>query len=401
MKSIGQRSVSSRAGAVLAAGVILPFTAASIRAAEPPTPAPAGAAELIKIDDELSAARGVRVRNLEVFALIGPDQIRGRDYLTLSEAMERKLVQVTETQNVSELKIANSSPDRFVFIQAGDIVKGGQQDRCLTSDLVLAPKSGAQPIGSFCVEQGRWTRRGAESVAAFSKSDKQLVTSAQRYAAKAAKRQDAVWNEVEKSKKALTSNVSKLTGATVNVEENASPSSLQLALENPKLAGAVKDLRAGAAGALPERTDIIGVAYAINGKLVNAEVYGNAKLFAKLRHKILDAAATEAIAELKETPPSTVADSTLREFLSAGILSRATASKPNRQTECREREEAKRALYESRDVDFKDAWCHRNMILADEAIKKAAASGADGQQAAQQSLQEGAQQQRAGNRKSR
>ncbi len=42
---------------------------------------------LIKVDKAISAAPGVRVRNIEVFALVGPDQITKRDYLTLSEAI--------------------------------------------------------------------------------------------------------------------------------------------------------------------------------------------------------------------------------------------------------------------------------------------------------------------------
>ena len=325
----------------------------------------------VEIEDGLTVMPGVRIRNLEIFALVGPDQNRERDYMTLSEAMEKKVVRVQETGSVGELKIENQSTDRYVFIQAGEIVKGGQQDRCLTSDLVLVPRSGAQPIGSFCVEQSRWTRRGNESATAFSKSDKQIVTAAQRYAVKAAKDQSAVWNEVGKSKAALTANASKISGRKIDVEANASPTSLQLALESPELAAPIKELRDGVAKALADRSDAIGVAYAINGKLLNAEVYGSARLFAKLRDKVLEAAATEAIAELKddatETPPAS--EGALREFLRAGTIEGSRLTKPNAQTEWREQEGAIRALYESRDSDFKRVWCHRNMIVADESVK--------------------------------
>ena len=114
--------------------------------------------------------------------------------------MGKHLVRVDETRNVSALKIENLSGDVHVFIQAGDIVKGGQQDRVLITDLVVPPKSGPQPIGSFCVEQGRWSRRAGESTSAFSKSDKQLITMMQRYAVKSAKQQSAVWTEVEQGR---------------------------------------------------------------------------------------------------------------------------------------------------------------------------------------------------------
>ncbi len=48
-------------------------------------------------------------------------------------------------------------------IQAGDVVKGGRQDRTIGVGFVLPAKSGRVPIPSFCVEIGRWHRRAAES----------------------------------------------------------------------------------------------------------------------------------------------------------------------------------------------------------------------------------------------
>ena len=75
-------------------------------------------------------------------------------------------VKVHETGNVNELQIENLGTDE-VFVQSGDIVKGGQQDRVLTVSLLLPPKSGRIPIASFCVEQGRWTARGKEDVKTF------------------------------------------------------------------------------------------------------------------------------------------------------------------------------------------------------------------------------------------
>ena len=64
------------------------------------------------------------------------------------------------------MQIENLGNDE-VFVQSGDIVKGGQQDRVLTVSLLLPPKSGRIPIASFCVEQGRWTARGKEDVKTF------------------------------------------------------------------------------------------------------------------------------------------------------------------------------------------------------------------------------------------
>jgi hypothetical protein len=61
----------------------------------------------------------------------------------------------------SSLTVENLS-DQEVFVQAGEIVKDGRQDRVLSSGLVLPPKSSPVAIGSLCVENGRWRKRGAE-----------------------------------------------------------------------------------------------------------------------------------------------------------------------------------------------------------------------------------------------
>src|SRR5262245_33182825 len=106
------------------------------------------------------ASDGVRVsgpvthENLTVYFIHGPSAA-GKVPLTLEEAPARNVLQVRETGSVNELEIENLGDDE-VFIQSGDIVKGGQQDRTLMVSLLLAPKSGRVPIAAFCVEQGRW-----------------------------------------------------------------------------------------------------------------------------------------------------------------------------------------------------------------------------------------------------
>src|SRR5262245_65451451 len=109
-------------------------------------------------------------KNLTIFLLHGSGQIQSRAPLTLQEAMKRKLVVVRETGDVNRLTIQNRS-NQDVFVQAGDIVKGGQQDRTLALDLIVPPKSRRIPIDAFCVEHGRWSRRGDEAVTAFSASN--------------------------------------------------------------------------------------------------------------------------------------------------------------------------------------------------------------------------------------
>ncbi len=113
--------------------------------------------------------------NLSVFLIHGPDKIKNKNFLTLQEAMQQKKVIVHETSNVNELAVENVS-DEEVFIQAGDIVKGGKQDRLITLDFVVPPKSGKMPIAAFCVGQGRWRPRGQEAAGYFASSDSQFAT---------------------------------------------------------------------------------------------------------------------------------------------------------------------------------------------------------------------------------
>src|SRR5207237_1776257 len=68
--------------------------------------------------------------NLAVFLIHGPDKLKNREFLTLEEGIAKKVVIVHETSNVNELAIENTG-DTDVYVQSGDIVKGGKQDRTI------------------------------------------------------------------------------------------------------------------------------------------------------------------------------------------------------------------------------------------------------------------------------
>src|SRR5207244_3790042 len=118
-----------------------------------------------------------------------------------------------------------------VFIQSGDIVKGGQQDRAMQSDLVLQPNSGKVPVNAFCVEHGRWSQRGAENVRQFNTSTNLLASKSLKIAAKGARNQNDVWQQVSAYQSRVQSNVA-AQGYSGSVLAKPSPSSLQLTLES-------------------------------------------------------------------------------------------------------------------------------------------------------------------------
>jgi hypothetical protein len=272
--------------------------------------------------DPVRISGPVTHENLTVYFIHGTSA-PGKAPLTLEEALTKRVVEVRETGNVNQLEIENRGNEP-VFIQSGDIVKGGQQDRTLMVSLLLPPKSGRIPIASFCVEQGRWSARGKEDVKTFASSSGNVPSREMKLAmqapAKAAppaanadpsqhrqnylpsagddtsKRQTAVWDGVMK----LQSRLADKVGAPVAAPESAS--SLQLALENKKLVTEQKAYVDALKAAGEASDDVIGYVFAINGAVSSGDVYPSNALFRKMWAKLLNAGATEAIGHRNDTP---------------------------------------------------------------------------------------------------
>ena len=230
-------------------------------------------------------------KNLSVFLLHGKDQNKKGNVMTLQEAMERKLLVVYETSEVNELEVENLSKQFDVFIQSGDIVKGGKQDRVLAVSIIIPAGSGRVKIDAFCVESGRWTKRGSEDSTKFTSSNDRIVTKELKIAANAARSQSEVWNKVSEAQARLSNNV----GDTV--ADRTSSSSLQLSLENKKVVASVDDYIRNLSNIVNGKSDVIGYAVAINGKINSADVYVSNALFKKVWLKMLKASATEAVSE--------------------------------------------------------------------------------------------------------
>src|SRR5580704_19602050 len=78
--------------------------------------------------------------NLAIYFVHGKSR-SGPVPLTLAEALAKKTVVVREIGQVNELQVENTGSEE-IFVQSGDIVKGGQQDRVLSVSLLLQPHSG-------------------------------------------------------------------------------------------------------------------------------------------------------------------------------------------------------------------------------------------------------------------
>ena len=228
-------------------------------------------------------------KNLSIFLIHGKDESKKGNIMTLQEAMEKTLFRVYETGEVNELEVENLSKEFDVFIQSGDIVKGGRQDRILAVSIIIPARSGRVKIDSFCVEHGRWTKRGEEDSTKFTSSNDRIVTKELKIAANSSRSQQEVWNKVSEAQANLGKNV----GGSVT---GASASSLQLSLEDKKVVANIDEYIRKLGSIVDGKSDVIGYAFAVNGQINSADIYVSNGLFKKLWPKMLKASATEAVA---------------------------------------------------------------------------------------------------------
>ena len=294
--------------------------------------------------------------NLTVFLIHGKDRIKGQTFITLQEALVQKKVIVRETRSVNELSIENISSEE-VYVQSGDIVKGGQQDRMMAVDLILPPRSGKIPISAFCVENGRWSKRGTEEATVFNASSNVVAGRDLKLAAKDAESQGEVWRQVAVAQDKLSAN----TGTRVNGA--ASPTSFQLALENKEVQANADSYVKALSSILDGKPDVIGYVFAINGKINSADVYASSVLFRKLWPKLLKARAIKSLAELhrgeKIHAPKPNADQSFQNDSPKATEKEKDVS-PRVQMVTRDSDE--KVFFETRDRAKSDVWVHRNYI---------------------------------------
>ena len=289
-------------------------------------------------------------QNLAIFLIHGTGPLAGKEFLSLQEAMEQGKVIVHETENVNELAIENLSGDE-IFVQAGDIVKGGKQDRTFANDVVLGPHSGRVPIASFCVEQGRWSGRPGEVLSAFSISDNQLSNKSLKLAARHANDQGQVWQEV----RSMQIQLSRVTAA-----EFGTTSSLQLSLENDQVQEARDEYVEALRGSIQGEKDVIGFAFAINGELNSADLYASPSLFHKVYLKLLKASAIEAVASTKDSAPVQAPKAeAVRSWLAEAKEGQASQKPLSAGLHLVTRESETDLLFETRDGA---EWLHRSYI---------------------------------------
>lgn len=221
-------------------------------------------------------------RNLAVIPLIGLDG-PADEYVLLDDALDQGMASVSEVSeggSVPELRFENKG-DLSVLLVDGDELQGARQNRILNLSL-LVPAHTRMPIPVSCVEQGRWAytskrfRSGKRTLFAKARASKmaQVSASLSRTGARSSD-QRAVWDHIAEKFERLEA-----------VSGTAAMSDLY-DQQQDRLAAFQQ-----AFSAVPCQ---LGAVFAVNGKIVGAELFDAEGTFQRFLQKLLGSYAMEAI----------------------------------------------------------------------------------------------------------
>jgi hypothetical protein len=270
----------------------------------------AAAGVTVDVDGTAYRIQGpVAYQDLTVFFLCSNRQDEN-DFLTLDEGLKEGLVIITEQEQerVNALWLDNQS-DRPLYLQEGERLVGGKQDRTIVSSLVIPPKSGKTAVPTLCVEHNRWVEGNRGKEFGFSVNPA-LAPKGVRGAAKVEGSQDRVWGCVAAQK----------VSAHKTLQCPNTNSSVNEMLDAPQVQS-ISEEYASALGQALERAengDAVGMAIVFNGQIEEVNLYPNHALFRKLFPRLIRAYAVQAALlknQLQGREPLT--DTAVAEFLQA------------------------------------------------------------------------------------
>lgn len=218
-------------------------------------------------------------------------------YTPLQKALEQKKVAVTETvgsssnstnqnvqtggETVNTLYIENTSNDT-IMLMAGEVVKGGKQDRVLAQDMILTPRSGKKDISVFCVEQGRWTysddsKKADNAFYGYSKVSSMNV------------RKVAV---VDKSQQKVWENVKDVTSKNSAATESGTYTALDT---SKKHIADLKGYNDYFQAMMKTQGNVIGVVACTGDKVIGCDMFATTDMFNLYFENLMNSYSTEAI----------------------------------------------------------------------------------------------------------
>lgn len=243
--------------------------------------------------NSLELGTALEYQNLKIFPLLVKKALSVQNYCTLDLAMDKGWLTIREigSGDVNSVEIKNSS-EHMVFIMTGEIISGAKQDRMLSQDLLLPPRSGWVRASVYCVEHGRWTQVTPEF-----KSEELLAPNALRQRAKITESQSEVWDEIAACQDRLG-----IASATRTVRANYADKKVQAEID--QYAHEFERIPA-----LSHKT--IGVVVVTGNRIMCCDIFANNILFAKLWKKLVKSYAMDALDGTK----ATIRDDTIKDFL--------------------------------------------------------------------------------------
>jgi hypothetical protein len=256
------------------------------------------------ITEALSSVRlgePARFQNLSVFPLFAPSGTVP-DYLTLDEALDQGLARVTEISeggSVPELAFENDAGCRVLLVDGEELV-GSLQNRVLNLSILVAAKSKVV-IPVSCVEQGRWRyvsptfTSAKRNLYAKARAQKMAqVTESLRSAGTRQSDQSRIWKSIADKSERMASYSD--TAAMADIYEQQ-----QSKLREYVSAFAPQDFQ-------------VGAVFAINGKVVGADLFDAPATFRKFMARLIESYAMDAI-EGDTTPDVEIATQQVKQFI--------------------------------------------------------------------------------------
>ena len=229
---------------------------------------------------KIKVGRPFTYQNLTIYPLTLRSAPRV-EYITLDEAMKRNWLTIREigTGDVNVVELKNTG-DKTVFLMTGEMLVGAKQDRMLSQDVLVPPKSAWLRVPVYCVEHGRWAATSERF-----KSSGFVVPNELRKQARVTEDQSVVWDAIAESQDRL--GIASRTGtAQANYEDEEVKERISLYTEKfwnfPKLA-----------------KNTIGVVVTTGSRIICVDLFANNKLLSEFWHKLIRSYAMDAISESK------------------------------------------------------------------------------------------------------
>lgn len=238
----------------------------------------------LKMADEAELSQRFTYNKLKVYPIRANDNFRNEykdigKFSSLEEAIKNNKIKITEvgsSGSVNTLYAENLS-DEPIYIIAGEIVKGGKQDRIIGEDVVLAPGENKN-LDAYCVEHGRWsTKESGNNFSGYMNISSKEV----RKAAAVNKNQSLVWEKVAGVTR--TNNAESSTGSYTELENSEE--------YNKKLSNYLQVFKS----AWDNDPEVVGVVAVTGNEIIGCDIFASHDLFVNSYNNLIHSYITEAL----------------------------------------------------------------------------------------------------------